>query len=77
MLTPTEVARSPHKQRLASIQKKVDGILEPICLEDLGFERPKQQRRSASKFELKNLGLHESSILIDEIRSLLPIPRMW
>ena len=36
-------ARSPHKQRLAAIRKKVDGILEEICLEDFGYERPNQR----------------------------------
>ena len=45
-------ARSPHKQRLVAIQKKVDDILEDIQLEDFGFERPKQGRRPASKSDL-------------------------
>ena len=39
-------ARSPHKQRLVAIQKKVDDILEEIRLEDFGFERPKQLVRA-------------------------------
>ena len=45
-------ARSPHKQRLVAIQKKVDDILEQICLKDFGYERPTQRGRPASKSDL-------------------------
>ena len=40
-------ARSPHKQRLAAIQKKVDDALEEICLDDFGYERPDRRGQPA------------------------------
>ena len=61
-------ARSPHKQRLVAIQKKVDDILEEIQLEDFGFERPKQRRRPDSKSDL----LIQLKVTLLEIR-----PTIW
>ncbi len=61
-------ARSPHKKRLAAIQKKVDDILEEIQLEDFGIERPKQRRRPASKSDL----LIQLKVSLLEIR-----PTIW
>lgn len=45
-------ARSPHKQRLVAIQKKVDDVLEDLQLEDFGIERSKQRRRPASNSDM-------------------------
>ncbi len=61
-------ARSPHKQRLVAVQKKVDDILEEIQLEDFGFERPKQGRRPASTSDL----LIQLKVTLFEIR-----PTIW
>ena len=61
-------ARSPHKQRLVAIQKKVDDILEEIQLEDFGIERPNQGRRPTSKSDL----LIQLKVSLLEIR-----PTIW
>jgi hypothetical protein len=59
-------ARSPHKQRLVAVQKKVDDILNELELEDFGIKRPKQRRQP------------KDGVLIQLKISLLDItPTIW
>ena len=60
-------ARSPHKQRLVAVQKKVDNILDELQMEEFGIERS-QRRRPASKSEV----LIQLKVVLLEVR-----PTIW
>lgn len=61
-------ARSPHKQRLVAIQKKVNDILDEIQLEEFGMERPKQRRRPVSNSNM----LIQLKVILLEV-----MPTVW
>ncbi|MEM9354832.1 MAG: plasmid pRiA4b ORF-3 family protein [Pseudomonadota bacterium] len=61
-------ARNPHKQRLVAVQKKVDGILDEIQLQELGAEGLMQFPQPTTESEL----LIQLRIMLLEVR-----PTIW